>query len=745
MARRRRATATPDSPPGPARPRVALLLAIGLVAVFAGALAYRYGLPGRPADRPSVLLVTIDTLRADRLGSYGYAQASTPVLDALAARGLRFPTAVAHAPLTTPSHASILTGLTPLRHGVRDNGGFALPPGIPTLGEVFQRAGYHTAAFVSGFPLDRRFGLARGFDTYDDRLPHGGDPRRAPYVERPASRTTEVALRWLERTPAPWFVWIHYFDPHAPYEPPGELSDRFRDRPYDGEVAFVDQQIGHLLARLEGGAARDRTLILVTADHGESLGEHGEDTHGVFVYDSTLLVPWIMAGPAIPRGNVSAVVARGIDVAPTLLDYAGVGALPGIEGRSLRPAADGTPMPDAPAYAESLFASLNLGWAELHAWRTARWKLIEAPRVELYALDADAAEARNLAEERREVAEGLRRRLRDALAAKTPGATLTATEQAQERLRALGYLGGDAPSAPSQRDPKDGIVLLRRLERGLAEARSNPSLAVAELSAVLQDEPRMPLARRYRAIAHQAAGRYDAAMADIRALEKEGPLTAEDLVLLAETQRLARRPEEALASLDRAARLEPRSPEPPLIRGRALRALGRSAEAEAAYRSVLALVPDHVEAQRGLAELAIERGSLEDAGRRLGPIVARDPDDVDALVKLGVVRVRSGRLDEALALFQRAVALSPRDAEALLDLAGVLAKSGRPAEAVPFFERAIEAGGPTTVALNGLGFARLEAGDDAGAIAALRQSLALKPSQPRVAEAVSRLAAGRRP
>src|SRR4029079_3101155 len=278
----------------------------------------------------------------------------TSTLDALAHRGVRFETAVAHVPLTGPSHASILTGHTPLGHGYHNNGGFVVPPSVKTAAGEFRQAGYRTAAFVSGYPLDRRFGFDRGFDVYDDHLPRGNDPRRQPYVERFADATTEVALKWLSSaaaagtaTPQPWFMWVHYYDPHAPYEPPGDLADRFKAAPYDGEIAFVDRKLARVLAATQERGALGRTLVLVTADHGEALGEHGEETHGVFVYDSTLRVPWIMAGPGVPAGAVPPVVARGIDVAPTLLDLAG--ALPpraAMEGRSLGPALRGQPMPD---------------------------------------------------------------------------------------------------------------------------------------------------------------------------------------------------------------------------------------------------------------------------------------------------------------------------------------------------------------------------------------------------------------
>jgi choline-sulfatase len=722
-------------------PRDRRRLAIGL-ALFVVAAAAAGLLLLRARTRPNVLLVTVDTLRADHVGCYGDPAAATPVLDALAARGVRFATAIAHAPLTAPSHASILTGLLPLGHGVRDNGSFVLPSSPTTVAEVFHAAGYRTAAFVSGFPLDHRFGFARGFDTYDDRLQRGRDPRRAAYVERTAADVTRAAVDWIRSAPAPWFAWVHYFDPHAPYEPPADLARRFASSPYDGEVAYVDRELGRLLAAAEPGPPG--TIVLVTSDHGESLGEHGEATHGVFVYDATLRVPWIMAGPGLPRGRVAPVVARGIDVAPSLLDYARLRVPRAMLGRTLRAAADGRPMEDAPAYAESLFCKLNLGWAELHAWRTARWKLIEAPRPELYDLEVDPGEKRDVSAARGDEARTLRAALQGALAATPPEASAAPDRAALERLRTLGYVAGTASAKPTGRDPKDGIALVERLERGLAEARADPPLAVAELTAVLAADHDAPLARRYRAIAHQYAGRYEDSVADLRALEARRPLTLDDLTVLAESLRLAGRNAEALAALERAAALDPRAPEPPLLRARTLRAMGRSEEAGAALRQALALDPGNGEARRGLGELALERGATDEAASLLEPIVAGDPTDVPALVKLGVARMRGGRVDDALALFERAVALDPANAEALLDLAGALGKSGRSAEAIPRFEKAIEIGGRTTTALNGLGIARLESGDDAGAARAFRESLAIDPHQAGIADLLQKVSGGRR-
>ncbi len=311
--------------------------------------------------RPDLLLVTIDTLRADRLGCYGRPGAETPIIDGLAARGVRFDHSVAHQPLTLPSHASILTGLTPLRHGVRDNAGFVLAPGIPTLAEWLTAEGYEAAAFVSGFPVHGRFGLARGFGTYDDRFPRGTDTARPAYVERRGDATVAAAVAWLRSSPGrgrPVFAWMHLFDPHAPYEPPEPFASRFKGREYEGEIAFADRQLGALLDAWRAARGRD-PIVVVTSDHGEGLGEHGEPTHGLFIYDSTIRVPLVLAGPGIPAGRVPGTLARGIDVAPTVLDLAGVEIPASVEGRSLRPAWEREDAGDEPAYVESLFGRLG--------------------------------------------------------------------------------------------------------------------------------------------------------------------------------------------------------------------------------------------------------------------------------------------------------------------------------------------------------------------------------------------------
>ncbi len=707
----------------------------------------RAGTPSSAAERPNVVLITIDTLRADHLGCYGDASALTPALDDLARRGVRFATAVAHAPLTAPSHASILTSQTPLKHGMRDNGGYVLPAGVRSVAETFRNAGYGTAAFVSGFPLTRRFGLDRGFETYDDHLPRGSDKRRTAYVERSADRTTDAVVKWLDATAssspsrAPLFLWVHYFDPHAPYEPPAAFAGRVGS-PYAGEIAFVDSQIARLLGHVETRVGLSRTLVLVTADHGESLGEHGEDTHGIFLYDSTLRVPFIVAGPGVPSGRVPTTVARGIDVAPTLLDYAGLEPR-AMEGRSLRRAAAGETLEDLPAYAESLHSQLQYGWAPLHAWRSARYKLIEAPRPELYDLQADDHESHDRAGEEKTRLEALRRELLNAMNTTTPGAAQAIDDETAARLDALGYLGGGggrtAP-APNGRDPKDGIGLVTRLGRyGMSVARSEPLKAIRELTALLAEDPGMLVVLRTRAVAYETAGQYEAAVRDLRRLEKLGALSAEDSVVLGDSLRLAGRPKEAAEVLEATARKNPAFAQPRLSLAAVFVKQNKLADAAAAYESVLKTSPDEIEALRGLGDLALMRGDVEDASRRYGRILEVDPADPGVPSKLGVVRVRQGRIEEGIQLFRSAIEREPGNAEALLYLAGALASSGHAAEAVPYFEKALAAGPPSTMALNGLGLTRLQLGDRAGASQAFRKSLALDPNQPEIARTLQDL------
>lgn len=547
--------------------RVSVLLELALVASgfwFPGAAIAEEAkapLTPPPVSRPNVLLITVDTLRRDSLGWIGGAN-DTPNLDELARSGFRFPAAVSPVPMTLPAHTSILTGALPREHGVHDNG--QLVGAAPaTLPERLAAAGYTTAAFVSGYPLAAAFGLDRGFAHYDDSMPDGV----AGWTERRAAATTQAALAWLAEAPEPWFVWIHYFDPHEPYDPPRTFWKPGPRGAYDGEVAYVDNAIGKLRQRTAA-----RCLTVFAADHGEALGEHGEKTHGYFLYDSTTLVPLVFHWPSRISSGSSPLSARLTDVAPTLLDLLGLPALEGASGRSLLRTLEGIAQPPAPAYLETQLPWRFFGWSPLAAVRLDGWKLVGAPRPELFDLEADPAESRNLLSEGsltgsiRDRAQALRNILREIESRATPvGSAVSQTDpETLAKLRALGYVGagaGDAQAPPGLADPKDRLQERDELIAADAAAKEGRlEEALTRFDRVLQREPNNRYATLRSGTALLAAGRYEEAAARLRTAVSVDPGRAEARYVLADALTRLGRHSEALPHWLELVRLQPRDP-----------------------------------------------------------------------------------------------------------------------------------------------------------------------------------------
>jgi len=690
-----------------------------------------------------VVLITIDTLRVDRVGAYGNPRGATPVIDALAARGTRFADVVAVAPLTLPSHASIMTGTTPVVHGVHDNIGFALPARVPTVAERFAAAGYDTAAFISGFPLDHRFGLARGFKEYDDRLGSGGDGGREAPSERRAAETVAAALAWIERPRSdgrPLFLWVHFFDPHAPYEAPEPYRSRFAAQPYDGEVAYVDAEIGVLLERLKRARPDRQPLVVVTADHGEGLGDHREPTHGLFVYDSTIRVPLIVSGPSVGESRVVPTGVRSIDIAPTLLDLAGAPPLEGVEGVSLRgPLIEGAGWTAPPAYVESLFGALCCGWAPLHAWREGRWMFVDAPDPELYDLVDDPHQLHNLASTQPAEAARFERAAR-AAATQTPAAGPAGGVHAQSKeLAALGYFSGSAKVPASLADPKQMAATARTMEDAIAREHADPEAAARSLKPIVDADPRNALARRHLAISLAAMHDYHGAIDQATALRSMGDDSPETMVLLADSERLAGDPAAARRTLEASSKRDDAPTDVVNAFGRALLASGDREAAAAAFRRSLAVTPDDPEALESLGDMMLEQGDFEQARSLLERLYSVDRDDARVGVKLSAVLARSGRGGDAIRILRAIADRAPSNVDAQVNLAAVLAKNGAPAEAVVYFEKAVAAGARAPVVWNGLAMARLQSGNPGGAVDALRQSLAAKPDQPEIRDLLQRV------
>ena len=650
--------------------------------------------PPRPA-RPNVVLITLDTTRADRLGAYGYAGAVTPHIDRLARDGARFAQALSPVPLTLPAHASVMTGKNPYGHGVRNNGYFVLGNDVPTLAERFAVAGYGTAAFVSSFVLDRQFGLARGFAHYDDALDPPQGPSDSLELERRGDRTVAAATAWLaarsSAAATPYFLWVHLYDAHEPYNPPATFRAQFERRLYDGEVAFMDTLVGELLARA-GYGAPGSPLVVVAGDHGESLGDHGESTHGLFVYESALRVPLIVSWPGVlaPRVVVPAVTLA--DVAPTVAALAGLPPLVDIHGDSLVAVLDGgTPLSPRAIYAETYFPQFFMGWAPLRSIRDGRWKYIDAPEPELYDVASDPGETTNRATTEAAQARGLRRRLEEAMRGNEQPPAAPISGDAQRKLAALGYVSTAAPRAGAAGpapDPKRMVALFERLtgaNRALAEGRATQAAAIAR--DVLATDGGNHFARLVLGRAQLAAGEHRAAVNTLRAYlaAVPGSADAHHWIALAHL-RLGDRVT-ALAEEEATLALDPRHGAARSLRAGLLFSAGRKDEGVQSLADAVAVDPLNQTLRVSYADLLADAGRAADAETEYRVVLDVRPGDVGAHLGLGLLLARTDRLEPAIAELSRVLELAPAEDEARFERAVAYERLGRRAEARAGFER----------------------------------------------------------
>ncbi len=726
---------------------------------------------GRPEN---VLLVTLDTLRADRLGSYGYPAAATPHLDALAARGLRFTRAATVAPLTLPAHSSLLTGTFPAWHGVRDNGGFYLGEEQDTLAEVLRGAGFRTGGFVGAFVLDSRWGIAQGFDRFFDDFDLT-DFDQAPgmdAIQRPGAEVVEKAVAWLaEEREKPFFTWVHLYDPHAPYEAPEPYRSRFPSTPsgaYDAEIAATDALVGRLLAALEEDGRLDETLVVVLADHGEMLGEHGEQTHGFFVYDAAVRIPLLIAGPGIAPGVIEDQV-RIVDVMPTVLARLGVPAPAAVQGVDLAPLARGEPL-RLVALAESWFPRYHYGWSELVSIQDGRHKLIRAPRREVYDLVRDPAERVNLATRESARADAMASTL-DRLLVRfasqaAPAGPAPVDAETAARLAALGYAGG--PSSPRhledrpRADPKDKIGIYNLLkEAAAASLTGDLDGAVARAERAIAQDPETIEAHFLLGNFHRKAERHAAAAAAYRAALALDPGHHEALYSLALAYKDQGRLDDALAGLERAAALDPKNGKVLWQKADVRMRQRRHAEAEADLLHALTLDLDRPRFLAKLGECYLEMHRPADAERRLQEALADNPRLAGAHFHLGLAREEQGRPAEAMAAYRREKDLHPDAFRARFNLGRLLLDAGRPADAAAELRQTLSTQPQFGTGYLYLAKALLDLGDLAGAEEAARQGLERNPErsvaplghyvladvysrQGRRAEAAREAAAGRR-
>ena len=665
------------SPPPPKarpgrRPRAVpagAAIALTLVLAAAAMVLVKGRGPFRPraAAGHNVLLITLDTTRADHLGCYGYGPARTPNLDRLAAEGVRFARAYCPAPLTLPAHSSILTGLYPATHGVRNNG-HDLAAKWPTLASILKGRGFATAAFVSSFSVDSRFGLGRGFDVYDDTFDVQA-PLKGANAERRAEATFGRFTRWLEKNGGTrFFAWIHYYDPHLPYDPPSPEKEASAGRPYDGEIAYMDRYVGAVLEALEDRGLRDKTLIVVAGDHGEGLGDKVETGHGIFLYEETLRVPLIVQdAAAFPKPRVVAGPVRLVDVAPTILETLGLaGEAAAMEGRSLVPWIKDPDRPGPACLVETFYPRENFGWSELVGLVDGSWKLIQAPRPELYDLAADPGETANLAAsspaKADEMRQALERELVGLSAKSGPATGPTAVRSGdRERLRSLGYVNF-APAAAdgAAPDPKDKIGLLRLIQEAQAfEAQGKPAEAEQAFGRVAAEIPDSPESYVNLAIAQARQNRFDRAVETLARGLARLPDSETLLVRLGHTYLVGGRPGEALATMDKVLALNPRSVDALTVAAGILDASGRKAEARAYYERALAVEPESRHLRMSYAGSLASAGSLKEAIAVYDQLIADFPEEQAFCQFAGIAHSYLGEYDQAIALLRRALAIRP--------------------------------------------------------------------------------------
>ncbi len=625
----------------PHRPAFLMSLLVGFLAL--GACA-----PSPPMDRPDVLLLTLDTLRGDHWGCVGDPVARTPHADRLARRGRLYAEGRAPSPVTLPSHASVMTGLPPAVHGIRDNGIFRLEEDSGrTMAEALREAGWSTAAFVSSYPLMERFGLDRGFDHYDDRLIGGGETVSGHLRERPAPRTLDRLERWLRDVApadqAPLFLWVHFFDPHAEYAAPSPWPNATAS-PYAGEVAFTDRQTGRLLRILEEARGKRSRIVAVAADHGEGLGQHGELTHGVLLHASTLRIPIVVAGAGPPGLTGTPVPLESLP--GTLLES--VGLDPNLNPLSAPPLED----PPAAVHAETLYPHFNFGWAGLRAREEDGWRLIAGPTDRLYRIRDDPGETRDVAGEHPDVVA----RLRDGLEEEWEHRRAHAYRAAEidlapediEALQALGYVGGEAGEGDMEEafeqgaDPGDRVRLLSKLNAGVTQLQTRPAAAAVLLQEVLEEDPQNRLA----------------------------------LEFLGRAQLMLGRPAQARDTWERALRVGKNPVQVYLDLARAYRILGQRDRQRATLEAALQVDARSVPAHQALAEMALEDGRAADARDHAQRAYDLRPGAPGSSFLLARAYEALGDADEARRAWERVLELKPDPALARQARAALLGREG---------------------------------------------------------------------
>ncbi len=646
----------------------AILLA--LISCGSGKSDHRASEGMAPSLRPlNVVIVTVDTLRPDRLRCYGNQAIDTPAFDGLVSRGAQFQNAVAQTPLTPPSHASIFTGTNPNVHHVRNTGGFVLDPSSTTLATILKAKGWDTAAFVGASVLKKAVGFGIGFDVYDDQMPKAeNSTEEREYPERRAAVVVDHALRWLNtQSGKPFLLWVHLYDPHEPYDPPEPFHRKYSKNLYDGEVAYTDQQLGRLLNAVSSRSSPDKTVIVVLADHAESLGDHGEFNHGVFLYDSTLRIPLFILGPGIPAVKVAQQV-RTIDVLPTVLDLLGGTPPVTVQGTSLKPLFSGKPVASTYSYQETVYPKMNMGWADLEGVRTDKWKYVRAPRPELYDLLHDPAETHNVIDdhpaELKELANLLEKLSRAGGGTDQKIKADGMDSQTYSQLKSLGYLSGgssgDIQLNGKGADPKDRTATLLAFQTALGPQSRKLSAVkrIAVLKQALAQDSTNPSLYFYLTAEYEKAGNYDQALLLCETAQQNGVRSGRLLARMGDLYLRKGKKDQAIAAYEEAAQYNPSDAENQTNLATAYLERGNLDNAERCFKSALK-VEDYAPAYNGLGLIAVQRHDAVAAQQQFERAVSLDPHLMEAQLNLGLIYKMAGDKARAKDCFEAFLAQAP--------------------------------------------------------------------------------------
>ncbi len=663
---------------------------------------------GRQQNNPAeknVLLITIDTCRADRLQSYGNKNINTPAESSLALLGTTFTSAIAPAPITLPSHASILTGNYPPVHGVRDNGMFRLSDEALTLSEVLKHSGYRTGAFIGAFVLDSQFGLDQGFDFYDDDPAGMGRKDKFLFAERKAEAVAGSALNWIQKEEGkPFFAWLHFFDPHKEYSPPEPFSEIYENNLYDGEIAYVDSVIGQFLDVLNKNGHLSDTLIILTADHGESLGEHGEETHGLFIYDATMKVPLIMVLEGeIPANRRIHKQVGLIDIMPTVVDILGLPAVV-TDGRSLRSLFKGGNLPDTALYIESFMPQSVYNWAPFTGIRTGSWKYISSGNdEELYFTEIDFWETDNIISENTETAEEMRILLNKFNKSfpegrQPPDEVLN--ESAEKKLRSLGYLGGSATVSKSVDLTKNemlgimsGIIRANNMAKG-----DQKTEAIKELRSILKLDPGNTDAQRLLGQTLLDTGQFSEAQFNLEKAIKISAVFDPMLYLnLAQALEAQGNFPEAVEKAEHVINNSENIAEAYWIAGRIALKQGKTFAAEEHLKTAVKISGKLHEARLLLGRLYLDNGEFNEAIKHFGILIEslgttmESPEILtDAYLGAGMVQLETGRVNEAEYFFDQSLKIAPLNTAAVFELGKLYHETGKEKELAPYLKKYLE-------------------------------------------------------